>query len=354
MIGDALHPIPSTLPQYDQVHAMRSTLVGEDGVSITVTNGKLDVNAAAPVGGATSDKQTNGSQKTQLVDTAGDGINIFNTYPTGSEYGIPVKSVDGFFGMVDNGNSSSSNLLANATFTGAAIDMLPYASVQIQVYSDKAGATNGMSCQWSPDGVIWDTARQFTVPAGYWLNFTHSVHGRYFRLIYTNGATTTTTLRIQAIVTKSGLTGEIIPVDAQPVSGCDAVLTKSVMSGRTTAGGSSYVDVKVNPSGSLTVENTNTNLPVGTTPTVYNITTTNANTEYSQALPVGTKKLQIQNRGFNDTRYAYAAGKVATPTAPYLTLKSGDAYFEDNLALTGVTLYVASTAGSVVEVLAWA
>jgi len=89
-----------------------------------------------------------------------------------------------------------------------------------------------------------------------------------------------------------------------------------------------------------------------TTPNEYNITMTNADTEYSQALPSGTKAIQFQCRGDYDIRYSFTAGKVATPTAPYFTLKAGCAAQEDNLNLSGKTIYFAcSTAGQVVELL---
>jgi len=87
---------------------------------------------------------------------------------------------------------------------------------------------------------------------------------------------------------------------------------------------------------------------------IYNITMTNANTEYSQALPTGTKRFTLQCRGTYDIRYAFETGKVATPTAPYMTLKAGMVYYEDDLNLTSRTIYLAcGTAGQVVEIICW-
>jgi hypothetical protein len=90
------------------------------------------------------------------------------------------------------------------------------------------------------------------------------------------------------------------------------------------------------------------------TPTVYNIVMTTANTEYSQALPANTKRFTFQCQTAFDVRFAFVAGKVATPTAPYMTLKSGAAYYEDTVDLTSKTLYVAcGTAGKVLELTCW-
>ena len=53
-------------------------------------------------------------------------------------------------------------------------------------------------------------------------------------------------------------------------------------------------------------------------------------------------------------RYAFTTGKVATPTAPYFTLKAGMTYYKEGLDLSSKTLYVASSnAGDIVELITW-
>lgn len=87
------------------------------------------------------------------------------------------------------------------------------------------------------------------------------------------------------------------------------------------------------------------------TPTLYAVTMTTQNTEYSQALPAGTKKFTIISRDGTPFRLAYVTGKVAAPTDPYRTLTAKG---EDNLNLASLTLYFAcSAAGKVVEIEAW-
>ncbi len=91
-------------------------------------------------------------------------------------------------------------------------------------------------------------------------------------------------------------------------------------------------------------------------PTTYNLTLTSANTEYSQVISPRTKKVTVQCRTAFAVRGAYETGKVATPTAPYFTIKAGAAYWEDGLSTkdTVTTLYLASsTAGVVVEIIVW-
>jgi hypothetical protein len=63
--------------------------------------------------------------------------------------------------------------------------------------------------------------------------------------------------------------------------------------------------------------------PITATPTPYNVTLTNANTEYSQALPANCRKFEFQARTEATVRLAFVTGKVAASTAPYMTLKAG-------------------------------
>lgn len=90
-------------------------------------------------------------------------------------------------------------------------------------------------------------------------------------------------------------------------------------------------------------------MPAGNPPgkvTIYNVTITTADTEYSQLLPDNTKSITVQLRTAAVSRIAFETGKVATPTAPYFTIKSGAAYSENNINLGGKTLYVAGDAGT--------
>lgn len=96
--------------------------------------------------------------------------------------------------------------------------------------------------------------------------------------------------------------------------------------------------------------------PTTSTPTPYNVTLTNANTEYSQALPANCRAFEFQAQTDVAIRYAFVTGKVAAPTAPYMTLKAGHYYFSPplNQGVSPSTLYLASaTAGTIVCILAW-
>lgn len=89
-------------------------------------------------------------------------------------------------------------------------------------------------------------------------------------------------------------------------------------------------------------------------PKIVNKTLTSADTEYSIGIPSPTKQFTIQCRTAYDVRFAYETGKVATPTAPYSTLKSGTSYNEQDIEGEDLILYLASSeAGVVVELILW-
>ena len=90
-----------------------------------------------------------------------------------------------------------------------------------------------------------------------------------------------------------------------------------------------------------------------TTPTAYNISIVAASTQYSQALLLNTRAIEFRSRDKTDVIYSFTTGKVAGPTANYLTLDGGLQYYKEGLNLTSKTLYVAGAAGDVVELLVW-
>ena len=90
-------------------------------------------------------------------------------------------------------------------------------------------------------------------------------------------------------------------------------------------------------------------------PVLFNQTLTAANTEYTITLPAGCTHFEMQARTNANVRFAFETGKVATPTAPYMTLKAGYTYSSYNLwGSQTLLVYVATpTAGTIVELIAW-
>lgn len=88
---------------------------------------------------------------------------------------------------------------------------------------------------------------------------------------------------------------------------------------------------------------------------VYNLTLASANTEYPITLPP-SHNFEFQCRTAADVRFAFEADKVATPVAPYFTLKSGGSYWteRESEVVDSLTIYFASgSAGVVVELVVY-
>lgn len=85
----------------------------------------------------------------------------------------------------------------------------------------------------------------------------------------------------------------------------------------------------------------------------YHITVTDADTEYTLELPEDTKYLRVQTQDASAFRFAFESGKVASPTAPYISIPASGVLELSGLLLHKDTLYVACPAGAkTVEVLA--
>ena len=112
-----------------------------------------------------------------------------------------------------------------------------------------------------------------------------------------------------------------------------------------------------NSDGTYSMINHTQPLPVsdisGNTPDIYVVDLASADTEYSQTLPSNTRKFTVQAREGVDIRVAFETGKVAISTDPYLTLKSGNIWWEDHLNSETTIYFASSTAGSHVEILIW-
>lgn len=77
--------------------------------------------------------------------------------------------------------------------------------------------------------------------------------------------------------------------------------------------------------------------------TIFNLTLTAANTEYSQALVNVTKQLILQCRDAVDVKLSFVSGESGTT---FLTLKSGATLILDSMAMGAGDFIYAQTADS--------
>lgn len=89
------------------------------------------------------------------------------------------------------------------------------------------------------------------------------------------------------------------------------------------------------------------------TPTISNVTTVVAGTEYSHTFQNDTKRFILKARGQNSIlQIAFISGQTGTT---FITLYQGVVYSEEDLDLQGLTIYFQSNkAGEIVEILEWA
>jgi hypothetical protein len=177
-------------------------------------------------------------------------------------------------GIVDTGNSTTVNLNAGATFTGTGIEVSPkYGTISVCILSSHASATNGLKLQASLDNVSWETIEEYTYLAGSGLDsYSFAPSGRYFRLTYTNGGTTTTKLAIFTVL-RTGYTkssshriGDVINAEK------DAELVKAVLAAMKPNG--DFTDIHCTAGGNLKVSVEETEGPIETAVPVRTPTTT--------------------------------------------------------------------------------
>ena len=213
--------------------SLNATVVGSGGVALATSANQTNVQAAA--GSTTSTALT----------------------VQGNASGTPIP-VSGSFslstGFVSTSNSSTTPLGISGVFTGTGEDITNYGSVQINIYTDQAGTA---AAQFSANGTNWDQSESYTIAAATALDVNISPRAKWFRIVYTNGGVAQTVLRLQTVYKTGSSAGDVEQVVYAPGDNDYAMITKGVIYGKTTGGGGGYVAVKVNPSGALTVDASN-------------------------------------------------------------------------------------------------
>lgn len=157
-------------------------------------------------------------------------------------------------GILDQNNSTTTALLANETYTGTAFEVTGYASINVNVYSDVNSATDGLKVEFSTDAVNWDHNHRTTYTTGTGKGYIFNAEYRYARVVYTNGASPQTVFRLQTIFKTVKVQSSLFTLDQTITGNMFAEIGKNVIAGKSSSGGGTYVDVKVNPSGALVTQ----------------------------------------------------------------------------------------------------
>lgn len=98
--------------------------------------------------------------------------------------------------VVSTNNSTTTPLGVSGVFTGTAEDVSDFSTITLYVKSDQAGTCQ---IQFSNDATNWDISTSYSISAGVAFDVIRIVSGKYYRVVYTNGLTLQTYLRLQTI-----------------------------------------------------------------------------------------------------------------------------------------------------------
>ena len=163
-------------------------------------------------------------------------------------------------GSVDSNNSTSTPLSGDAVFTGTSTDILDCGIIFVNVFTDVASATDGLSIQQSSDGTNWDHSDDYTIAAGANKNFSINPHSRYFRVVYTNGSGAQSTFRLQTICKSQNAKPSSHRVKDEIIGDDDITLVKAAITGENGSG--DWHNVKTTTDGNLTISDNSNGLAI--------------------------------------------------------------------------------------------
>lgn len=256
-------------PDREHAHVDTSTnallvkVVNPGGASSNVNIdqvGGVSIGSTVPVSDGGGSLTVDGT--VTVVQATHDNLNLNANLQVGNAdvgVGNPVP-VSGTFsttlgGLVSTGNTTTTPLSGGATYTGTWEDTRDYATLTITAYANVASATGGWKLQWSSDGSNVDKEESLTLSAASGRALAINVRSRYFRTVYTNGASAQSAFRLGTVYRPSGAGMNNYTLTQTLSDTTLAIMTRSVIVGETTGGGGGgYHNVKVTPSGALTVE----------------------------------------------------------------------------------------------------
>lgn len=164
-------------------------------------------------------------------------------------------------GIVDEGNSTITILdpAGINVFTGNPVEILDFGIVFVNITSDVASATDGLSIQQSADGVNWDHDDSYTIAAGATKNFSINPHSKFYRIVYTNGAVIQGYFRLQTIL-KGNSKPSSHRIKDEIIGDDDCTLVKAALTGENGFG--EWHNVKVTHDGNLTVSDNSSGLSI--------------------------------------------------------------------------------------------
>lgn len=165
---------------------------------------------------------------------------------------IAVRTIVDDGAIISTLNSTTTPLGAGETFTGTWEDVSEYASVTVMMHSDQDSATLGGQIQFSSDGTNIDISNDGTYSAsvdGHPVTF--PPQAKYFRFVFTNGATPQTFLRIQSVFGKNARTNPFLMVSDSVPSNFHLPIQRNIVTAQKASG--EYANVQATNGGNFKV-----------------------------------------------------------------------------------------------------
>jgi hypothetical protein len=169
---------------------------------------------------------------------------------------LPPAGAPAFYEQTyDTGSAATST----AMFIGTPLDLtavgFPVTKLTLQATSDVDSAFNGYQIQYSPDGINWDHVQQTTLigtnDPGDTANMQGGVYAKWARVLYVNGPVAQTYFRLQTLISPQAPSPTIKNLEIGTQSDDCAIVTRSVLTGKTVSGSGRYTDVITDVYGSL-------------------------------------------------------------------------------------------------------
>lgn len=211
---------------------------------------QIDLPAGTSTTAVTDGQGLTGAEAAELIAGKDEANNAqFISTEADGRIRISIPSVQ------DAGNSPSGSLGPDDTITGVGVFVRDFAAIGVQAWADQDSAVDGLRFQWSQNNSNWDESLEFSVFANQASSYVVGPRADYFRVVYQNGSNFAF-IRIQTNLHYSEVRAGTVRISDTINGELDAVVVKSSIAGKTTAGGGAYVDCKVSPAGALAVEGT--------------------------------------------------------------------------------------------------
>lgn len=176
-----------------------------------------------------------------IVTQIGSGAVVVNDGSADLSIADGVDLIKGIFpqiltGVVDTGNSTTTNLGIGGVFTGSWRDALAFNNIVVALKASHDSATLGFVVQWSNDGSTVHDAESYSLAANNGKQYSFGRIFRYFRIVYTNGAVAQSSFSLQTVLCRGQLKPSSHRIADAIVDDDDAELTKSIITGKTPSG----------------------------------------------------------------------------------------------------------------------